>query len=71
MKTKDAGEVEVRIGPIRDTPYRLERGTLVMPPGADLKKFMLSSGNLAQPQDQVVPLSLNGFADQFEEWAGS
>ena len=32
LRTKSEREAEVRIGPIRDTLYRLDNGTLVMPP---------------------------------------
>ncbi len=34
LRTKSDREAEVRIGPIRDTLYRLESGTLALPPGA-------------------------------------
>ena len=44
LRTQDEREAEVRIGPIRDTLYRLEQGTLQMPQGADRKAFILSGG---------------------------
>lgn len=44
LRTRSEREAEVRLGPIKDTLYRLEQGTLTMPPGADAKAFILSSG---------------------------
>jgi len=42
LRTQDEKEAEVRLGPIRDTLYRLELGTLQMPPGTEAKAFILS-----------------------------
>src|SRR4051812_571829 len=60
LRTKDEQEAEARICQIRDTLYRLELGTLQISPGADVKAFILSSGNLTRKQQQVAPLSVNG-----------
>jgi len=69
LRTHDEREAEVRIGPIRDTLYRLESGTLALPPGADPKTFIASSGNLAKKQNPEAHLTVNGLSDRFIEWA--
>jgi integrase len=59
LHTKNEREAEVRIGPIRDTLYRLEQGTLQLPPGADskaCKTFILSGGQLtSKPRHDPGP----------------
>jgi hypothetical protein len=55
LRTKEASEAEVRIGPIRDTLYRLENGTVHIPPGAEPKTFILSGGQLnSKPQHAPI-----------------
>ena len=46
LRTKSEQEAEVRLGPIRDTLYRLETGTLTIPATIDPKTFIVSGGNL-------------------------
>ena len=37
LRTKSETEAEIRLGPIRDTLFRLHHGTLAIPAGADPK----------------------------------
>ncbi len=71
LRTKNEREAEIRIGPIKDTLYRLESGTLALPPGANPKTFITSSGNLTKKQEPDTQLTVNGVSDQFIEWATS
>ncbi len=71
LRTQDQLEAEVRLGPIRDTLYRLEQGTLTLPPNANAKTFITSAGNHNKKQELETPqLTVNGMADGFLEWAG-
>jgi integrase len=54
LRTKDEGEAEVRLGPIRDTLYRLGTGTLSMPAECDPKAFIVSGG-LAPEKPRPTP----------------
>ncbi len=71
LRTLDQQEAEVRIGPIRDTLYRLEQGTLTLPPGANPKTFITSAGNYTKKQGPENHLTVNELVDRFLEWAGS
>lgn len=71
LRTKNEREAEVRIGPIKDTLYRLESGTLALPPGADPKTFITSSGNHTKKQEPDTQLTVNEVSDRFIEWATS
>jgi integrase len=62
LRTKDEQEAEVRIGPIRDTIYRLQQGTLSLPTGADAKVFILSGGNHASKPAHAPSLSVSALA---------
>jgi integrase len=42
-----------------------------LPPGANPKTFITSSGNLTKKQEPDTQLTVNGVADQFIEWATS
>src|SRR5262245_32844016 len=65
LRTKNPREAEVRIGPIRDTLYRLEQGTLQVSPGADIKSFILSSGqHLSKPRSEPG-LTIGALADLY------
>jgi integrase len=56
LRTKDEKEAEVRLGPIRDTLYRLEQGTLSMPLGSDPKAYILSAGqHTSKPRGESSP----------------
>lgn len=65
LRTKDEKEAEVRIGPIRDTLYRLENGTLSMPPDADPKAFILSGGRTYTRPTPVARLTIRALADLY------
>jgi integrase len=54
LKTKIESEAETRLGPIRDTLYRLENGTLAMPPDADPKAFVVSGGRVETKPELVA-----------------
>ena len=71
LRTQDQQEAEVRIGPIRDTLYRLESGTLVLPQGANPKTFITSSGNHTKKREPDTSLTVNGVVDRFVEWAAT
>ncbi len=71
LRTQDEKEAEIRIGPIKETLYRLERGTLQMPAGADPKTFITSSGNHTRKQEPETQLTVNEMSDRFIEWAAS
>ncbi len=70
LRTQDQQEAEVRIGPIRDTLYRLEQGTLTLPPGANPKTFITSAGNHTRKQEPETRLTVDEVVDRFLEWAG-
>jgi integrase len=65
LRTKDEKEAEVRLGPIRDTLYRLENGTLPMPAGADPKAFIVSAGNHAAKPTHAPNLTVGVLADLY------
>jgi len=65
LRTKDEREAEVRIGPIRDTLYRLENGTLMMPPDADPKAYIVSGGNQSARPSRVPGLTVGALADKY------
>jgi len=71
LRTKNEVEAEVRIGPIKDTLYRLESDTLALPPGANPKTFITSSGNHTKKQEPDRQLTVNEVSDRFIEWATS
>jgi hypothetical protein len=65
LRTKDEQEAEVRIAPIRDTLYRLEQGTVQMPPDSDPKAFILSGGrHTTKPRNQPA-LTVGALADLY------
>ena len=70
LRTMDEREAEVRLGPIRDTLYRFESGTLALPPGANPKAFITSSGNHTKKQESDTQLTVDGVSTKFLEWAG-
>jgi hypothetical protein len=65
LRTKGGREAAVRIGPIRDTLYRLEQGTLQVPPEADNKAFILSGGRLTSKPRHEPGLSVGGLAELY------
>jgi hypothetical protein len=65
LRTQNERGADVRLGSIRDTPYRLEQGTLRVPTGADAKIFILSSGCQTQKQQPVSQLTVGELADKF------
>jgi integrase len=65
LRTKNEREAEVRISPIRDTLYRLEQGTLAMPPEAEPKAFILSGGQHATKQAHAPSLTVGAMADVY------
>lgn len=65
LSTKDKQEADVRLGPIRDTLDRLGQGTLQMPPGADAKAFILSSGQQATKTKNEGSLTIGRLSDFF------
>src|SRR5271157_4927072 len=68
LRTRNEREAEVRIGSIRDTLYRLEQGTLQMPPGADskaCKAFILSGGQLTSKPRQESALAVGDLAELY------
>ena len=68
LHTRNEREAEVRIGPIRDTLYRLEQGTLPLPPGADskaCKAFILSGGQLTSKPRQESALTVGDLAELY------
>jgi integrase len=65
LRTKDEQEADVRIGPIRDTLYRLQQGTLSLPAGADAKVFILSGGNHASKPSHAPSLSVGAMASLY------
>jgi len=71
LRTKNEREAEIRIGPIKDTLYRLESGTLALPPGADPKTFITSSGNHTKKQEPDTHLTVDGLSIKFLDWAAS
>lgn len=67
LRTKDEKEAEVRLGPIRDTLYRLENGTLSVPSGADPKVFIISGGQLAGKLQHAPKLTIGQLAERYLE----
>lgn len=67
LRTKDEGEAEVRIGPIRDTLYRLGTGTLVMPAESDPKAFIVSGGVSPEKPRHVPQVTIGGLVEMFLE----
>jgi integrase len=65
LRTKDEREANVRIGPIRDTLYRLENGTIQVPPGSEPKPFILSGGQLTNKPQHTPPLTVGALADRY------
>ena len=65
LRTRSESEAEVRLGVIRDTLYRLENGTLTLPPGGDAKAFILSGGQLVAKPTHVVSLTISQLADHY------
>lgn len=59
------------MGPIRDTIYRLELGTLTLPAGADAKTFITSGGNQASKPKHSPDLTVGTLAEQYLEAAVS
>jgi len=61
LRTKSEKEAERRVGPIREAVYRIESGALDVPPGADVRAFVLAGGragpglaDLAATIDELV-----------------
>ncbi|WP_240911569.1 site-specific integrase [Paludisphaera soli] len=48
LRTGDEREADVRLGPIKDAIYRIEKGLLEVPPGADVRSFVLAGGRIAE-----------------------
>src|SRR5262245_66630920 len=71
LQTEDEAEAEIRLGPIRDTLYRLERGTLHIPVEAEPKAFILSSGQQARKPQSVATVTVNALAARFAEWSAT
>jgi len=65
LRTQDESTAEVRIGPIRDTLYRLEQGTLQIPQGANRKAFILSGGQLTNKPLHEPGLTVGDLADLY------
>ena len=58
LRTTNKKEAEVRVGVIRDTLYRIDNGTLIVPPGADPKAFVLAGGKIIEkPKSEVLTLA--------------
>ena len=67
LRTKNKKEAEVRMGVIRDTLYRIENGTLVVPKGADLRAFVLAGGRVIEKPRAEEPLTLGKLAALYLE----
>jgi integrase len=67
LRTKSEHEAEIRLGPIRDTLYRLHHGTLTVPAGADPKAFILSGGQLTGKPQAAPRLMIGQMADRYLE----
>jgi integrase len=65
LRTRDEREAEVRLGPIRDTLYRLENGTLTMPADAVPKDFILSGGNHPAKVARAPSLTVGAAAELY------
>jgi integrase len=71
LKTADQAEAESCRARVEENLRLLERGRLMLPPGADLPTFLLSDGRLAEPP--VVPraLTLQGLYDRYRATHGN
>ena len=67
LRTKNKKEAEVRVGVIRDTLYRIDNGTLVVPSGADPKAFILAGGKVFEKPKPTEPLTLGKLANLYLE----
>jgi integrase len=67
LRTKSDHEAEVRLGAIRDTLYRLEHGTIAIPPGADPKAFILSGGQRTGKSHTAPRLTIGQMSDRYLE----
>jgi site-specific recombinase XerD len=65
LRTKDEQDAHRRIGVIRDTLYRLENGTLAMPPGADPKAFLVSGGQHATKPTHAPSLTVGAMTEVY------
>lgn len=72
LRTTDEKEAEIRMAPIMDTLYRVERGSLEIPEGADVKSFIVSGGKAtakvkrpSQSGDDAKPLGLGELFDSY------
>jgi hypothetical protein len=65
LRTRNDREAEVRLGPIRDTLYRLENGNLQIPAGADPKFFIVSGGQLTSKPKRSPGLTVGSLAQVF------
>jgi integrase len=58
LKTKDRAEADACLARLEENLRLLERGRLVLPPGADLAVFLLSDGKLSARPEVVEVLTL-------------
>jgi len=65
LRTKSEQEADVRVGVIRDSLYRLQNGTLVMPTGADPKAFILRGGQATGKPQATTRLAIGQLADLY------
>lgn len=62
LRTKDGTEAESRLGTIRDTLYRPQRGILAQPVGADPKLFGVSGGQQTEKSQATPRLTIDKMA---------
>ncbi len=65
LRPPNETEAEIRLGPIRDTLFRLHHGTLAIPAGADPKAFILSGGRLAEKPEAALRLTIGQMSDRY------
>ncbi|WP_165071929.1 tyrosine-type recombinase/integrase [Paludisphaera rhizosphaerae] len=67
LRTKSKKEADVRVGVIRDTLYRLESGTLEIPPGADVKSFVVAGGKIVEAPKPIESITLERLRDEYSD----
>lgn len=67
LRTKSRREAEVRVGVIRDTLWRIETGVLEVPPGVDVRAFVLAGGKVVEAPKPLESITLDRLREDYSE----
>jgi integrase len=67
LKTTEEGEAASCLARLEENLRLVERGRLVVPPGADLPTFLLSDGRLNEKPKFIKPVTLKELCDRYLE----